>query len=261
MLGGGAVKPVLDYTGDGAADLLAVTTGGALRIYPGNGAGGWRPTIHVYSNWGNMNEPIAMGDFNGDGHADVGVIMASGNFDIRYGRGNGTFGPPVQIGQEWSSMTAIIGNIDFDGDGRLDIIARRPNGELVLYRGAGNGRFFGTVQVIGYGWNGMKEIFSVGDFTGDGNPDVLAVRDDNKLFVYPTSGRGTWQAREQVNTWNWGGLDPVLSPGDFTGDGNPDVLARSTADGRLLLYPSNGEGFLYGGRQVGTAWNTIAWIS
>jgi len=45
------------------------------------------------------------------------------------------------------------------------------------------------------------------------------------------------------------------TPGDFNGDGHPDLLARTPA-GSLYLYRGNGTGgFLGGGTVIGTGWN------
>ena len=47
----------------------------------------------------------------------------------------------------------------------------------------------------------------------------------------------------------------VLSPGDFTGDGKVDILARTPA-GNLYLYPGNGNGgFATRAKIIGTGWN------
>ena len=56
------------------------------------------------------------------------------------------------------------------------------------------------------------------------------------------------------------GSTPVFSPGDFDGDGKPDLLGRTPA-GALYLYRGNGAGgFIGGGVKIGTGWgmfNTI----
>jgi FG-GAP repeat len=48
-----------------------------------------------------------------------------------------------------------------------------------------------------------------------------------------------------------------IAPGDFSGDGKPDVLARKP-DGTLWMYRGNGAGNwidFAGGIQVGAGWN------
>jgi hypothetical protein len=51
----------------------------------------------------------------------------------------------------------------------------------------------------------------------------------------------------------------IYSPGDFSGDGNPDVLAR-TATGTIVLYRGNGAGGWLGSSQIGNGWGGFTWI-
>jgi hypothetical protein len=51
----------------------------------------------------------------------------------------------------------------------------------------------------------------------------------------------------------------MLGPGDWDGDGNPDVVARDGA-GLLLLYPGDGRGGWRSTRQIGSGWNIMTAI-
>ncbi|MGK5734337.1 FG-GAP repeat domain-containing protein, partial [Streptomyces sp. URMC 124] len=81
---------------------------------------------------------------------------------------------------------------------------------------------------IGSGaWNGMRNL-TVGDFTGDGKPDLVATRrNDGKLFLYPgTSGKGLalLADRIEIGSGAWNGMKHV-GAGDFNGDGKTDIIA------------------------------------
>ena len=54
-------------------------------------------------------------------------------------------------------------------------------------------------------------------------------------------------------------MSAILSPGDFDGDGHPDVLARDT-NGALWLYPGTGTGGWLPRQQVGSGWNAMSAI-
>jgi hypothetical protein len=56
----------------------------------------------------------------------------------------------------------------------------------------------------------------------------------------------------------WNVYTAIVTPGDVTGDGNADILARTTA-GALLLYPGNGTGGLSAAApsQIGSGWQTM----
>ena len=46
-------------------------------------------------------------------------------------------------------------------------------------------------------------MFSAGDFSGDGYPDVLAARSDGTLWEYAGNGRGGWAGTFQIGAgWN-----------------------------------------------------------
>lgn len=81
------------------------------------------------------------------------------------------------------------------------------------------------------------------DWSGDGAGDVVAVDSDGSLRVYRGSGTGLFtDGGPQIDgpgTTVWGQYSDVLNAGDFTGDGKPDLLARS-ADGWLRVFRGNG---------------------
>ncbi|MGW6389754.1 FG-GAP-like repeat-containing protein [Streptomyces sp. NPDC055103] len=91
------------------------------------------------------------------------------------------------------------------------------------------------------------------DLTGDGRPDLLAVKDDGNLRLYPGTGNGVLGTPRLIGTGGWAGA-VISHRGDWTGDGRPDVLARIGDD--LWVYPSTGSGDLgpriaMGGRPTG----------
>ena len=75
------------------------------------------------------------------------------------------------------------------------------------------------------------------DFSGDGPADVLTVHPDGRLLMYRGNGAGGWAPNvpDAIGT-GWGSFTAFLAPGDFSGDGKPDVLVRD-GDGRLLDVP------------------------
>ncbi|MGN5381224.1 FG-GAP repeat domain-containing protein [Streptomyces lasalocidi] len=119
-------------------------------------------------------------------------------------------------------------------------MARHPDGKLWLYANTG----FGAVdtenrQELGQfesqlDTSKIDQVAGAGDVSGDGYPDLLArVGDSVWLLVghpagfideaYPIADSG-WARRT------------LIAPGDMTGDGPLDLLARDDADGRIYLY-------------------------
>jgi FG-GAP-like repeat len=104
-------------------------------------------------------------------------------------------------------------------------------------------------------------MFSPGDFNGDGLPDVLARKPSGELVLY--SGNGAGGLANHGVTVGTGGFDVynlMFSPGDFNGDGLPDVLARKPS-GELVRYLGNGNGGLANhGVTIGKDWDPFSII-
>ncbi|MCH5676737.1 VCBS repeat-containing protein [Streptomyces gilvus] len=103
-----------------------------------------------------------------------------------------------------------------------------------------------------------------GDVNGDGIPDLFAVDGSANLRLYGGTGAGKLATMVPLSTgggWN----DALLTHrGDWTEDFYEDLVARR-ADGRLWLYPNNGQGeftedtkqevYVFPDEETGTALN------
>jgi hypothetical protein len=124
-----------------------------------------------------------------------------------------------------------------------------------MYRGNGSGGWVtGSAEPVGSGWGGFTALLLLRDWEGDGKPDILARDGDGRLLLYRGNGRGGFVTgrAEQVGA-GWGGFTALLAPGDWSGDGRPDLLARQ-ADGALIMYRGDGLGGFAGRAQVGSGW-------
>lgn len=246
-----------DLTGDRAADVLVRTSTGDLKIYPGNGQGGFKAASTAMSGWG--SRPFTtLGDFSGDGIPDIARTESDGRLMLYAGNGKGGFRAPVKIGSGWTQFSQLIGGIDFDGDRLTDVIARTKSGDLLLYRGNGRGGFIAGNKKIGSGWSTLNPIIYAGDFTGDARGDVITRKPDGTLWVYPTNGKGAWGKSRQIGH-GWAAMTAIVGGGDFDGNGTQDVIARNSAGG-LVLYGGNGRGGFLPSRAVGHGWSGFAQI-
>jgi hypothetical protein len=101
----------------------------------------------------------------------------------------------------------------------------------------------------------LVPVAAAADWSGDGKPDVLAVHPDGRLLLYRSTGTGAFAGGFQTIGTGWGGFTALLAPGDWSGDGKPDLIAR-TSEGGLLLYRGTGAGgFTPPPRpQIGSGW-------
>ena len=261
----GAPTASADWSGDAKGDLLAVGSDGALLLYRGDGAGGvvQDPGQQIGSGWGAFTALLAT-EFSGDGRSDLlarrsdgGLLMYRGNARSGFVTGTGEV-----VGSGWQDFTALLTPGDFSGDGKADLLARRPDGALLLYRGDGDSGFAGGGVGIGTGWQDFTALLAPGDFSGDGKADVLARRSDGALLMYRGNGAGGWVtgSGEPIGS-GWQGFTALAAGGDFSGDGNPDILARRS-DGALMLYRGNGTGGFAGpGGVIDSGWQSLSFLT
>ena len=139
--GWGAVREVVgpgDVTGDGHPDLMAIDAQGRLRVYAGNGLGGFAGGSRVMgTGWGGIDRLAAVGDFDRDGSPDLVARKAStGELLLYRTDGGGGFRSGWRLGTGWGGMDTVLGVGDFDSDGHPDVMGRKA-GTLYLYRGTG----------------------------------------------------------------------------------------------------------------------------
>ncbi|MFB7516365.1 S8 family serine peptidase [Streptomyces sp. NPDC056144] len=96
-----------------------------------------------------------------------------------------------------------------------------------------------------------------GDMTGDGKPDLVAIEDTGKLWLYPGTGTGGLGVRILIGTGGWSGAS-IAHRGDWTGDKKEDLVA--VVGGDLYVYPNTGNGIL-GARIKLTTLNTATRIT
>jgi len=128
---------------------------------------------------------------------------------------------------------------DFNGDGKQDIAYNiqtpAPNEGVLLGNGDGT---FRTVGMPGPSLVSVNAPLLVGDFNGDGKPDIAL-----GTAIYLGIGDGTFAA--PVYLTNYSGTGSVQI-GDFNRDGKTDILCGTS----VLL--SNGDGTFRSAGTVGT---------
>ncbi|TPQ16627.1 trypsin-like serine protease [Streptomyces sporangiiformans] len=194
-----------------------------------------------WGNWAGVNL-ILQTDLNRDGYQDF-VVRRSADgavFWTHYVTATGQWATQ-QIFDNWKTRTRTVAPGDVTGDALPDLLSVDSGGYLWIYPGKGNGSFSTRVKV-GSGWNQYNSLRGHGDFTGDGKADLIA-RSKSTSYVYlykgtGKAGTGAFSSRIKVRTWS--GYNAFDAPGDVTGDGRADFMAR-TPGGTLYLYPGTGK--------------------
>ena len=144
-------------------------------------------------------------------------------------------------GTAWKYYTAETGVGDVTGDGRADLLSRDSAGVLWISPGnTGMDQPFHARVEVGSGWNQYDRIVGTGDLTGDGHADLVVRDTAGVLWLCRGTGSASspFLARTRIGS-GWGQFDALAGPGEITGDGHPDLVARDTA-GVLWLYQGTG---------------------
>lgn len=164
-------------------------------------------------------------------------------------RPNGTYGTGrfVDTGIDLSRARDVIKGGDWDLDGHGDIIVRnRGDDRLLLYRGRGNNTFADAV-VIQRNFKSVSRLVAVGDYDGDGRPDLIGQpRDVSATMLYP--GRGLQGVAYRQRMTHRITMGPI-GVGRWDPDGAPDVLVRTRSD--LYVHQGNGPGGYVSRRKMG----------
>ncbi len=231
-----------DFNNDGKVDVAVAIAGtNQVLVYLGNGDGTLQApktsTIALPSGYNFNLTTMAAADFNGDGKLDLAVVASStaaGAMFVLQGDGTGAFTTPHVALSAFPGQT-VVG--DFDGDGKADIATTTVTTDVagnlatttvhVLY---GNGAF-GFTDTTPY-TNTNPSLFSIsaGDLNSDGKSDIFGTDGSSRLAVlYGTSGRTFNSYFSPLPagylTVTSGGYAPLLTMGDYNGDGRMDIAA------------------------------------
>ncbi|MCX4823672.1 VCBS repeat-containing protein [Streptomyces sp. NBC_01142] len=238
----------------GKSELLGLDTKGTLYSYYSlnNGQLSARERISDVGGWKGA-KPTLVSSLDNNGFSDLLEVYNNTLFNYSH-----TSGQVQTIGTGWGVYNTLVGPGDLSGDGKGDLLARDGSGALYLYRGNGTGTAFATKVRIGGGWQQFNKLAGAGDLTGDGRADLLARAKDGKLYLYPGTGVATAPfAAKKLIGGGWQQFTQLAAPGDLTGDGRGDLLARTSA-GELFRYDANGAGGFKAKAKIGTGWNTYS---
>ncbi|MFB6901070.1 FG-GAP repeat domain-containing protein [Streptomyces hydrogenans] len=233
-----------DNDGDGRGDLLARTPSGTVYFYGSTGdrRAPFRPRKALATGWQVYNQILGVDDRNLDGHADVFARDLNGTLWVHHGRGNGTFASRKQTGTAWNGVEQFGGAGNVPSAGKTLFIARDKAGTLFWYRGLNNGGLAAREQISSIGGYARSNLTLVHALDGGTLPDLLEVY-RGRLWNNDKDLGGGWQI-----------YDRLVGPGDLSGDGKADLLARDTS-GVLYLYRGNGAGTGFASRvRVGGGW-------
>ncbi|MFJ5552949.1 FG-GAP-like repeat-containing protein [Streptomyces sp. NPDC093225] len=153
------------------------------------------------------------------------------------------------------------GNFEQGPDGIGDVLAHTTTGGLRFVYGDGKGAFYGTAT--GSGWPAGIRPVPIKDMNGDRCNDLLVRNSAGELRRYtPSCGKTvTPSTASKLIGTGWNQYDVLTSPGDVTGDGRGDLVARNATTGALYLYARNADGVFAARKQVPGAYKAYKRIT
>lgn len=259
----GATYPRIDDTDisrDGKADVFLrnkETGSGYVRASTGSALAD-RKALTAEGSWQGYNL-VQQTDLNRDGYQDY-VLRRASDGDVFWRRrtASSSTWTTTQIFDNWATRTRIVTPGDVTGDALPDLLSVDSAGALWIYPGKGNGTF-GTRVQVSTGWNSYNAVLGHGDFTGDGKADLIArTKTGSNIYLFKGTGKagtGAFATKIKVRS-DWSSYNTLITPGDVSGDGRADLLAR-TSGGTLYLYKgtSKATSEIFGTRvSVGTSY-------
>jgi hypothetical protein len=241
---GGSAVAVLDWNGDGNADIaVAGQAARAGRIYLGDGGGSFPDNIDInLSNAGTITA-AAGADFAQDGFEDLVLTGSAGSTLLRSTGGNGYAQTTIPAGAGLSVSTG-----DFNNDSFPDIVIVESTDRSVrVLRNSGDGRNFNAMRLQ----RGSVASATADDVNGDGRADLLLAVDgkdleapESKVLVQRSDG--TFPSGQAV------GATPLsrMLAGDVNGDAITDIVAINDAGVHQLYLGKPGGGFALDAEQI-----------
>jgi hypothetical protein len=186
---------------------------------------------------------VAVGDFDADGTPDLAVAnYSAGNVSILLGNppNSGTFRAAAYYGAGAGPISVAVG--DFNADGVPDLAVANYAGNSVSIL-LGNGPpSAGTFQApVNYAVGASPYSVVVGDFNGDGRPDLAVANvSSGNVSILLAGGppnSGTFQPAVNYSA----GAGPVsVAVGDFNADGRPDLVTANYNSNNVSVLLANG---------------------
>ena len=183
-------------------------------------------------------------DFDGDGIADQARIASSNSIVVDLLAADGSIRPGKTLTIKVGTDIRYLEAADFNGDGKMDLAVsnffspfEQSGAGVFILLGKGDGTFQTPVKVLA---GNSPSAMAIGDFNGDGNPDLAVVNFDSSVSVLLGKGDGTlFQAPV---TYSVGPNPNSIVTLDLNGDGKLDLAVYNYGSNTISGLLGMGDG-------------------
>jgi hypothetical protein len=211
---------LVDLDDDGDVEIIVGMMGGNLYAWHHDGTGFLDSTTGLFASPGAVYGSVAVGDVDNNGDLEI-VCGTAFNRAVKVYDDDGSMhsGWPRSLDGDIFASPALA---DLDSDGRLDIVIGSHRGDfddsasVFVLDDMGNTRPGWPKTVAG-------DFFAspvVGDISGDGLPDIVAVSSNGLVYAWHTDGTPVngWPRNMEYEIYATPGL------GDLDNDGDVEVV-------------------------------------
>jgi len=232
-----------DFNRDGILDLVVINNGrNSASILLGDGNGGFSPAKMITL----VQDPFsaAVGDFNHDGKLDLAISSdLPPSVAILLGDGAGGFSEAkhfITTSQTQGPSPRHMIAADLNNDGNLDLVMTLQFGDSIsVLLGDGKGRFSAPKE-FKFPPGSNPRGLAVGDFDGDGKPDLAVTTPGAGHDIWILMGKGngefTFHHRIPGMADHWS-----ITTADFNRDGKLDLAAFALGQ-KVSVFLGHGDG-------------------
>ena len=238
---------IADINGDGKPDVIVCN--GNVNIFQNIATEGYLDSSSLATNvilsMHTSAYDVKEADMDGDGHTDLVTCNYNNTITVFHNMGYSSisvssFDTGISFHTAYTPHNIAIG--DLDGDGKPDVaVSNNGSNRLCVYRNTTTGGVISFADTVGFPTGYSPETVAIGDFDGDGKPDLAVQDNEYTMSVY----RNTSSIGSITNTSFATRSDfPIagtpstyfLAVGDLDGDGRPDFVASNTDNNTVSIY-------------------------